>query len=405
MGQVKLDRAVGRADQEEIVKNLYWVDARVERVEFDPADERTIRFRYRDDSEPIELASRLKEVADRLARSIHQVPCKVRYRSSPRSLPGARAPYEQLVRKGWVKPVTKGAHVYAGLMSDLYHAFDAEFRRQGLALGAEEYRFPSLVDLETLRRAGYLGSFPHQVNFLCHLPEEQKAIERFQASVLSEGGLQSTALDDAMAPPSAAMSPAVCYHFYNLHQGQVVPAGGLAATAVSPCFRFEGKPTTGLRRLREFTMREIIFIGAADEVAVARERLMDCMVRMLELSELQSVLQTASDPFFLNTYDKKRLFQMSFDLKYEAQAYLPDDDVFLAIGSVNDHQDHFGRAFEITCSTGEPAHSCCLGFGLDRWCMAVFAQYGLDPERLPAGVKEMLESEPRASARANVRAG
>ena len=62
------------------------------------------------------------------------------------------------------------------------------------------------------------------------------------------------------------MSPTVCYHFYNANAGRILAEGTLGATAVSPCYRYEGKPTTGLRRLREFTMREIIFIWP-DETA------------------------------------------------------------------------------------------------------------------------------------------
>ena len=381
-----------------MLNSLYWVDAGVEALEFDPADERIVRYRHTEDGEPPDLGSRLKQVADRLARSLHMLPRKIRYQSSHAPPPGAAGPYEQLVERGWVKPAAAGACIYRGLMAELFASLDAEFRRQALALGVEEHRFPSLIDLNTLQRAGYLESFPHQLNFLSHLPEQTEIIERFKARAVAADRPVAVPLDDTCASPACAMSPTVCYHFYHANAGRILAEGMLGVTAASPCYRYEGKPTTGLRRLREFTMREIMFLGTAEDVVASRERLCDCLKRMLELCRLQSVLETASDPFFLDDGDKRRLFQMSFDLKYEARAYLPDDEAWLAIGSVNHHLDHFGRAFDITLPSGEPAHSCCLGFGLDRWCLAVFAQYGLDPECWPTGLRALLSARKRTGS-------
>ncbi|MEW5976522.1 MAG: aminoacyl--tRNA ligase-related protein [Acidobacteriota bacterium] len=391
MNSVQLDLPVPRKLQDDLLKNLYWVDSGLESLHFDTHDDRLLCFKYRGNTPVEDVNHRLKETADRLARSLKVLPEKVYYSTPIRSLKGCTAPYENLVRKGWVTPTSNGMHAYRGLMYDLYQALDAAFRREALALRVEECKLPALMDLATLARTGYLESFPHNANLITHLPEQAEVIDRFKQAI-KQNSQGAVASDGVWLAPSHALSPTVCYHFYQVHQNQTLPANLVGATAVSPCYRFEGKAMQGLRRLREFNMREIIFLGSPDEVLVRRQALLELQKEMLQRCHLQATIQTASDPFFLDTYDKRRLFQMSFDLKYEVQAYLPEDDTWLAIGSVNYHQDHFGKAFGIRQASGETAESCCLGFGIDRWCFAIFAQHGLDPDSWPETLQHLVSS-------------
>ena len=43
---------------------------------------------------------------------------------------------------------------------------------------------------------------------------------------------------------------------------------------------------------------------------------------------------------------------------------------------------HFGAAFGLT-RDGEPAHSACLAFGVERWLFAITDRHGMDPESWP----------------------
>jgi seryl-tRNA synthetase len=61
-----------------------------------------------------------------------------------------------------------------------------------------------------------------------------------------------------------------------------------------------------------------------------------------------------------------------------------------AIGSSNYHEDHFGHSFDLRLADGTPAHSACVGFGLDRVALALFATHGMDPEAWPEGVRSAL---------------
>lgn len=400
MLEVHLDQPVPRELQPEILKNLCWIDPVLEAFEFDAADARRLRCRCSGPTSP-GLGERVRISAEKLARSLQLLPAKTAFELAP-AVAGCRTPFEQLIDRGWLKPSLAGTHLYRGLFLELFQALDWQFRGEALRAGAEEHKFPALIPLPTLAAAGYLDSFPHHANFVCHLPEHADAIDRFRARLEAAPGQPGAAVADGCvgAPPGdAALAPTVCYHFYQAQAGTgLEPGQVLTATAVSPCYRFEGRAMGGLRRLREFNMREIMLLGPAAAIQSRRAGLLDIQRRMLERCGLRAVVRTASDPFFLDDYDKKRLFQISFDLKYEVQAWLPDEDDWLAIGSVNYHQDHFGQAFGIRAGAAA-AHSACLGFGLDRWCLAVFAQHGLDPARWPGSLQAMLE-ETRGLTRA-----
>jgi seryl-tRNA synthetase len=58
--------------------------------------------------------------------------------------------------------------------------------------------------------------------------------------------------------------------------------------------------------------------------------------------------------------------------------------------SFNYHRDHFGTVWGIRDSGGEPAHTGCVAFGIDRLAVALFSNHGLDTAKWPAAVRKTL---------------
>ena len=109
-------------------------------------------------------------------------------------------------------------------------------------------------------------------------------------------------------------------------------------------------------------MREIVLVGAA---AWIKERLAVLQPGVEELARafgLDGEWCAANDPFFLPRASGKARMQRLLGAKIEW--CLPDG---LAVASINRHRDFFGERFHIRDSTGAPAHSACVAFGLDRW--------------------------------------
>ena len=55
--------------------------------------------------------------------------------------------------------------------------------------------------------------------------------------------------------------------------------------------------------------------------------------------------------------------------------------------SSNLHSLTFSKAFNITCDLF-PVHTGCLGFGVERFAIALVSQHGSDPDKWPKILKK-----------------
>ena len=84
------------------------------------------------------------------------------------------------------------------------------------------------------------------------------------------------------------------------------------------------------------------------------------------------------------------MFQDAFDLKYEILADIPFLKKQIAIGSINFHFNHFGKALGIT-RKGKPIFSGCVAIGLERLLLAIYAQFGTNIKYWPRKFKDLIK--------------
>ena len=178
-----------------------------------------------------------------------------------------------------------------------------------------------------------------------------------------------------LSPVDCLLAPSVCFHWYTCLSGSALASQTI--TAKGRCFRYESTNLTGLERLWDFTMREVIFAGPPEFVSARRQACLERCVALLDGLGLAYEVATATDPFFADVYAAQAAYQQGFELKFELLVPLPLQGRKLAVGSLNYHQDFFGRSFGIHAG-GVPAHTGCLGFGLERLALAFIAQHGID---------------------------
>jgi seryl-tRNA synthetase len=185
------------------------------------------------------------------------------------------------------------------------------------------------------------------------------------------------------------LSPAACYPVYPIAASRgPLPAGGLRFDVAADCFRRE--PSRHLDRLQSFRMREYVCIGSPDDVSDFRER---WMVRAQAIARdlgLTFRVDYASDPFFGRVGQMKAVSQKQQSLKFELLVPLRSEEQPTACMSFNYHRDHFGLTWDIKDANGEPAHTGCVAFGMDRLAVAMFHTHGIDLAKWPAGVRETL---------------
>ena len=300
------------------------------------------------------------------------------------------SPLGVLQERGEVVVTAAGQVSLSGLALDVLRAVDHSTLQWARSLGATERRYPSLIDLGVLERAGQVASFPQHLTLACH--PEPGAHRRWadEGSSVLASELTRGDRPNADLRSRHALSPAVCYHTYPEWQGRTVGSDAAILTAQGRCYRFEDGGHVPLERLWDFTMREIIVLGSREQVENVRQSLMRQVSDLITTLDLDGRIEPASDPFFTAGDEGRRLMQQAGALKYELLLTVDGDGRAIAAASFNHHHDFFGTRFDISLAAGGPAHSGCVAFGLERWVLAVLAQHGVDERTWPAAARAWL---------------
>ncbi len=370
--------------QEEILKQVPFVSKEITETYFS-ADGLQLHF-----SAPIhrgaELTNLVQALAARTQRTLRSLQRKVAFRSSAMDNPRF---FDNPLSKE-VHFLGKGQVALEGLPLALFRYFDRVFEDFGSPFKAAPLLTPTLIPSKILARCDYFRSFPQSVTFATHLKEESEVIDAFRVRHQHADEVDNAAMAD-MDPPEACLSPAVCYHVYHLYEGQTIPPFGVVRGICGKCFRFESNNFSDLRRLWDFTLREVVFLGGRDEVLAAKDQTVDMMADFLQSHRLAGEIRTASDPFFVAPESaSKSYFQLSSESKFEISLLLQNGER-LAVGSHNYHSDFFGRVFNVNVEGAGAMHSVCIGFGLERWVYAFLQQHGDELSRWPDVIRNAPE--------------
>ena len=277
------------------------------------------------------------------------------------------SPIDAMRARGDLAITSAGQVALSGLALDVFDAVDHSVRGWARSLGALEHRYPSMIDVGVLERAGQLESFPQHVTLASHPVEDRRPL-----------GI------------TAALAPAVCYHAYPEWEGKTIGPEPSLLTAVGRCYRYEDGNHVPLERLWEFTMREIIVLGTRDQVEGVRQSLVSQVSDLVTALALDATIDVASDPFFAAGDEGRRLMQQAGALKHELQLAVDATGRSIAAASFNHHHDFFGTRFDIHLADGAPAHSGCIAFGLERWVLAILAQHGTNEREWPTATRDWL---------------
>ena len=265
-----------------------------------------------------------------------------------------------------------GQCVLSGPLLAVARRLDLALLGLGERWRCEDFNFPPFLPAAELDRVDYFASFPHLATFPVTLAPDTQTLRSFAAN--SPLGPDSTVTLPSLGPVRDVLTPAACYHFYVHLRGESL-TGPRYLTTCATCFRNEDAYRP-LQRQSAFSMRELVCVGAADEVARFVASVSGMADLLIAALDLPVTWQPATDPFFQPARSGRHLMQRLDPVKSEAVA----DGV--AIASANHHHDHFGAAFAIT-RDGRPAHSGCVAFGVERWLLALSRRYGPDLARWP----------------------
>jgi seryl-tRNA synthetase len=300
--------------------------------------------------------------------------------------------HDELVRHGLLFSLgVKGAFGYSGTFEQILELFDRRISASARHDGAETRAFPPIVSRHVIERHGYLDSFPHLCGSVFSFSgNESQSRDMARRAAAGESWSEFQAMTDV------ALTPAICYPLYPTLSGPI-PAAGRLFSLLGWAYRHE--PSDEPTRMRSFRMREFVQVGTSEQVSAWRDMWLRRSLKLLTDLGLDARTDIASDPFFGRSGRLLAANQKEQRLKYEILIPITSANMPTAVCSFNLHRDYFGSKWQIRTENGEPAHTACLGFGLERVVIALLHTHGFDPGTWPAPVRALLWPADRAVAR------
>jgi seryl-tRNA synthetase len=291
---------------------------------------------------------------------------------------------DQLFAGGVLQPMSiDGIHARSGKYESVVMGL-ADFITRHREEGTEVFRFPPVMSRQHIERHGYLKSFPNLLGCVCGLHGTEQEIR-----AAADSHYKGEDWTKALAPNDLVLTPAACYPVYPIAAARgPVPQDGYLFDVAADCFRRE--PSKDVDRLQSFRMREYVRIGTPEQIGAFRERWIKRATGMTETLGLPYRIDQASDPFFGRTGQMMAIAQFEQCLKFELLIPTHSAEKPTACMSFNYHLDHFGTTWDLRDAAGEPMHTGCVAFGMDRLAVAMFAVHGLDPAKWPAGVRSAI---------------
>lgn len=277
-----------------------------------------------------------------------------------------------------------GLYGRSGQFEDVITAFERLIDKVGGGDKAEAIRFPPGINRAYFEKSGYMKSFPQlagTVHSFCGCELDHVSLIKS----MDEG----TDWTKDQKITDIVLTPAACYPLYPTiaKRGNLPENGGLYDIQ-SYCFRHE--PSKDPARQQLFRMREYVRMGTESDVTEFRQIWMDRGVEMMEKVGLEVKIDIANDPFFGRAGRMLVNNQRDQNLKFELLIPVTSTTNLTACMSFNYHQDSFGTKWGLNLADGEVAHTACVGFGLERIALALFAKHGLDVDQWPQSVRETL---------------
>jgi seryl-tRNA synthetase len=279
-----------------------------------------------------------------------------------------------------------GLYGRGAVFEDVIERFNDYITGFGVEDGAQRVHFPPGMSRKLFEKSGYMKGFPQLAGtihaFMGGEADHGRLLETMEAGGDWTQGQKAT---------DVVLTPAACYPLYpTAAKAGAVPVEGHLYDLSSYCFRHE--PSRDPARMQLFRMREYVRMGTQEQVLAFRETWIQRGQDMMAGLGLPVTVDVANDPFFGRKGRILASGQRELTLKFELLVPVTSTENPTACLSFNYHQKHFGETWGLRTENGETAHTACVGFGMERVALALFAHHGLDVSQWPQKVRVALWS-------------
>ena len=245
-----------------------------------------------------------------------------------------------------------------------------------------EFNVPSTVNSDAIIKTGYIDKFTDIILMTSGISQEKIIDMKMHKANLSGENF---------------LSPTVCFRIFPtirdiIKKNYESTNSTILITSRAQCFRNEIHVSNkSLRRLNEFSMREYIFVGSQKEISSHIELFKEIIKKILNKLLIDKyTIEEANDAFFIGAFRSSSKYQKLLKLKQEFVSLV--DNYPLSFISMNYHKLTMLKAFDILNLIQDKYSnptSACIGFGLDRIMLILYAVHGLDNKVLINFLKKL----------------
>ena len=294
-------------------------------------------------------------------------------------------PYrEEMIAAGHLIPLgVRGLYGRGGDFEGVIEHFDGLVTKAGKEFHPEVMRFPPVFAREHYERLSHIRNFPDLMGsvhtFTGADRDHRKLLEIFD---------RKEDWTRELTPAAVMLVPAGCYPLYPTATGSTLGPTGRRVDTEGFIFRHE--PSNDPARMQIFRQREYVRLGTPEQALEHRNFWLEKGQEIFGSVGLAVEKVVANDPFFGRGGKVQKAMQIEQVLKYELVYPICSVEKPTAISSCNYHLDTFGVAFDIKTPDGQPAHSACVGFGLERIALALFKTHGVRLDSWPREIRDVL---------------
>ena len=195
------------------------------------------------------------------------------------------------------------------------------------------YECPTCISSSVLKTAGYME----------HLPQH----------VLAPKAVKKTCV--------ACLSPTACLHVYPMLTREQLDDEGSAIMVSGLCARHKRGKWDPSSRLY---MTEMVAVGTPEYVSVTRDAIAEEIVQAFEAVGISGSFRDADASLCHDVSRRSRSVRRATGQNGEFRVTFGSGSI--SIVTISDHQDDYGRRFDIKDVNGRPAHSFCAAFSMER---------------------------------------
>lgn len=291
---------------------------------------------------------------------------------------------DDLIHAGLLVPMgIEGLFGRGAVFEDIIEGIETAVRRKGHAVHGDRatvLRFPPLFPRAAFEKTDYIASFPNLTGAVSTFTGGDREHRALLAD--RDAGIP---WDKHLNPAETMLVSAACHPCYGTLPS-MLPGTGQLLDIYGYCFRHE--PAIDPARMQSFRIHEYVFVGTPQQALEHRDAWVAHGLEVLQELGLDVQVAGANDPFFGRVGTMLAANQQEEGLKKEFIVRLYGDlDDGTAVSSANYHTDHFGLTFGLRTPGRAPAHSACIGFGMERIALALLRTHGLEPSVWPSHVR------------------